>query len=82
MRLVVSCELENFIANIGRLFPGAKVRITGAGERGTWSEKVLAILSASQAPVVTTSELGEFLGTPWARVRYAVLTETSGELTA
>jgi hypothetical protein len=75
MRLVVSCELESFIANVGRLFPGATVRITGAGEGGTWSEKVVAILNASQAPVVTTSELGKRLGKPWARVRYAVLTE-------
>jgi len=74
MRLVASCELESFIANVGRLFPGAKVRITGIGEGGTWGEKVVGILSASTAPVVTTSELGKLLGKPWARVRYAVLT--------
>ena len=74
MRLVISCELESFIANVGKLFPGAKVRITGTGEGGTWSEKVIATLNASKAPVVTTSELGKLLHRAWARVRYAVLT--------
>jgi hypothetical protein len=75
MRLVVSCELESFLANVGRLFPGAKVRITGAGENGKWSERVIAILSASTAPVVTTGELGKALGKPWRSVRAAVLTQ-------
>ena len=74
MRLVVSCELGSFMANVGKLFPGANVRVTGAGEGGTWGEKVIAILSGSTAPVVTTSELGKLLSKPWARVRYAVLT--------
>ena len=44
MRLVVSGELGSLLANVGRLFPGAKVRITGAGEGGTWGEKVVGIL--------------------------------------
>jgi hypothetical protein len=74
MRLVVSCELESFVANVSRLFPGAKVRITGAGENGKWSQRVIAILSASTAPVVTTGELGKALGKPWRSVRAAVLT--------
>ena len=39
MRLVISCELESFMANVGKLFPGAKVRITGTGEGGTWRAK-------------------------------------------
>jgi hypothetical protein len=74
MRLVVSGELRSLLANVGRLFPGAQVRITGAGAGGTWGDKVVGILSASTTPVVTTSELGKLLGKPWARVRYAVLT--------
>jgi hypothetical protein len=74
MRLVVSCELESFMANVSRLFPGAKVRITSAGDSGKWSERVLAVLSGSTAPVVTTGELGKALGKPWRSVRAAVLT--------
>ena len=74
MRLVISCELESFMANANRLFPGATVRITGVGEGGTWGEKVIAILSGSEAPLVSTSDLRKLLGKPWARVRYAVLT--------
>jgi hypothetical protein len=74
MRLVISCALGPFMANVSKLFPGAKVRIIGAA-KGTWGERVIGILNSSTAPVVTTSELGKLLDTPWARVRYAVLTE-------
>ena len=73
-RLVVACELPGFLANVNTVFPGAKVRITGAGENGKWSERVIAILSASVAPVVTTGELGDALKKPWREVRAAVLT--------
>ncbi len=78
MRFVISCELESFMANVDKLFPGAKVTITGVGERAKWATKVVAILNASKVPAVTTSELGKLLGKPWARVRYAVLTEDFG----
>jgi hypothetical protein len=73
-RLVVACELQGFMANVGSVFPGAKVRITGEGDGATWGEKVIAILSGFEAPVVSTGDLGKLLGKPWARVRYAVLT--------
>jgi hypothetical protein len=73
-RLVVACERQSFLANVGTVFPGAKVRIIGAGENGKWSERVIATLSTSSVPVVTTSELGDVLGKPWRQVRAAVLT--------
>jgi hypothetical protein len=73
-RLVVACELQGFLANVGTLFPGAEVCVTGPGEGGKWSEKVVAILNASTAPVVTTSELGKALGKPWRSVMAAVRT--------
>ena len=75
MRLVISCELEFFMANVSRLFPGAKVRITSAGERATWGEKIITILNEATTPQITTSELGDLLGKPWAKIRYAVLTQ-------
>jgi hypothetical protein len=72
MRLVISCELEAFMANVGTLFPGATVRITGNAEGGTWAEKVITILNGSTAAKVTTSELGKLLGKSWSKVRYGL----------
>ena len=62
--LVISCELESFMANANRLFPGATVRVTGVGggKGGTWGEKVIAILSGSEAPLVSTSDPSEAPG--------------------
>jgi hypothetical protein len=72
MRLVISCELETFMSNVSRLFPGAKVRIIGAGAGGTWSERVIGVLNATEGPVITTSEIGKALGKPWRSVMPAV----------
>jgi hypothetical protein len=52
-RLVVACALGTFMANAGKLFPGAKVRTTGAGDSGKWTERVIEILNGSKAAVVT-----------------------------
>ena len=73
MRLVVSCELESFVANVGKLFPGAKVRITGVGEGAKWADKVIAILNGSTAPVVTPSELTKLLRKEWRTISRDVL---------
>jgi hypothetical protein len=74
-RLVVACDFQSFMANVGTLFPGAKVRsTTGAGNGGKWTERVITILNGSTAAKVTTGELGELLGKAWRSVRYAVLT--------
>jgi len=68
-RLVVACELRSFMANVGTLFPGANVRIVGARENATWSERVIDLLSRSMAEKVLTSELAKELGKPWGRYR-------------
>ena len=73
-RLVVACELQSFMANVGTLFPGANVRITGTREKATWSERVIDLLNRSTAAKVTTAELAKELGKPWGKVSFAVLT--------
>jgi hypothetical protein len=74
-RLVVACDLGPFMANVGKLFPGATVRTTAhAGDSGKWAERVITILNGSMASTITTSELGELLGKAWRSVRFAVLT--------
>jgi hypothetical protein len=74
MRLVASCELENFLAHVGKLFPGAKVHLAGDSTKGTWAEGVIRLLHASEAPSVTTSELGDVLDREWRKISRDVLT--------
>ena len=74
MRLVASCELENFLAHVGKLFPGAKVHLAGDSTKGTWAERVIRLLHASEAPSVTTSELGDVLRREWRKISRDVLT--------
>ena len=75
-RLVVACDFQSFMANVGTLFPRAKVRTTTTGASGStkWAERVIALLNASTAAKVTTGELGKLLGKAWRSVRFAVLT--------
>ena len=73
-RLVVACDLETLMANVGKLFPGAKVRTTAATESDTWRDRVITILNGSTASTITTSELGDLLGKTWRSVRFRVLT--------
>jgi hypothetical protein len=60
-RLVVACDFQSFMANVGTLFPGAKVRTTTTGASGStkWAERVIALLNGSAAAKVTTGELGK-----------------------
>ena len=74
MRLVVSCELETFLAHVGKLFPGAQVRLADASTKGTWAEKVIRLLNGSEALSVTTSELGDALRREWRKISRDVLT--------
>ena len=74
MRLVVACELENFMANVRRLFPGAKVHLAGDSTGGTWTERVLRLLNGSEALSITTSELGDVLRKEWRKISRDVLT--------
>ena len=74
MRLVVSCELDNFLAHVGKLFPGAKVHLAGDSTKGTWAERVIRLLNGSEALSITTSELGDVLGREWRKISRDVLT--------
>jgi hypothetical protein len=74
MRLAVACELENFMANVGRLFPGAKVHLAGDSTKGTWAERVIRLLNGSTALSVTTSELTKLLNKEWRKISRDVLT--------
>src|SRR5262249_17694412 len=73
-RLLVACDLGTFMAHKDALFPGAKVRTTGASDSGTWSERVITLLNGSEASIMSTGELGKLLGKAWRDVRAAVLT--------
>ena len=74
-RLVVGSELKSFMANVSRLFPGAKVRTTGVGEDAQWGDRVIETLSAhTGSTILTTAELSERLGRPWRSVSSNVLT--------
>jgi hypothetical protein len=74
MLLVVACELENFMANVSRLFPGANVRLAGDCTKGTWAERVIRLLNGSEALSVSTSELGNVLRREWRKISRDVLT--------
>jgi hypothetical protein len=74
MRLVVACELENFMANVGKLFPGAKVRLAGDSTGGTWAERIIRLLNGSEALSITTSELTKLLNKEWRKISRDVLT--------
>jgi hypothetical protein len=74
-RLVVACELQGFMANVGTVFPGAKVRITGAGDDTTLIEKVLQRLSGETTrTVITTAEIGALIERAWRKVSSRMLT--------
>jgi hypothetical protein len=64
-RLVVACNLGVFMANVGKLFPGATVHIAAHGDSGKWAERVVAILNGATVPTITTSELGKQLHRDW-----------------
>jgi hypothetical protein len=74
-RLVVACELQGFMANVGTVFPGAKVCITGAGDNTTLIEKVLQRLSSETTrTVITTAEIGALIERAWRKVSSRMLT--------
>jgi hypothetical protein len=74
-RLVVACELQGFMANVGSVFPGAKVRITGDRDDATLIDKVLQRLSSETTrTVITTTEIGELIQRDWRKVSSRMLT--------
>ncbi len=74
-RLVVSGDLKRFMANVGRLFPGAKTKTIGAStDNDTWGTKALQVISSTQGSVLTTVALGENLGKSWRKISHRILT--------
>ena len=74
-RLVVTCDFTTFMANVSTLFPGAKVRTTGAGDGAKLIEKVLAHLNSPTAPpVITTAALGKLINRDWRKVSSRLVT--------
>ena len=62
------------MAHVGKLFPGANVRLAGDSTGATWAERVIRLLHASEAPSVPTSELGNVLRREWRKISRDVLT--------
>jgi hypothetical protein len=75
-RLVISSDLESFMASAHVLFPGAKITTYGDYSAGsTRAREVIAILSRPKmGEVVTTKQLAKLLGKPWRSVSSNVLT--------
>ena len=68
-RLVVACDLKGFMANVERLFPGAKVRITGGEGDTKMIDKVLQRLNGETTlTVITTAEIGKLIERDWRKV--------------
>lgn len=74
-RLVVGSDLQRFMANASKLFPGATIRTVGNhGDDTPWKSRVLVALSSSRAPVVTTRELTRVIKRQWREVSRNVVT--------
>jgi hypothetical protein len=73
-RLVVSSDLKSFMANAGKLFPGAKITTVGVNAQGDqWVAKVIDQLSKYDAETFTTKHLSQLLGKPWRELSSNVL---------
>ena len=72
-RLVVSSDLKSFMANAGKLFPGAKIKTVGVAHGDQWVAKVIDQLSKYDAETLTTKHLGQLLGKPWRELSSNVL---------
>ena len=75
-RLVVACDFQSFMANVGTLFPGAKVRTAGNDAEDTkMIDKVLKRLnSEGTRTAITTAEIGELIGKEWRKSAHRILT--------
>ncbi|HUI14060.1 MAG TPA: hypothetical protein VL048_11400 [Xanthobacteraceae bacterium] len=74
-RLVVGSDLQRFMANASKLFPGATIRTVGNhGDDTTWKSRVLVALNNAKAPVVTTRELTRVMKRQWREVSRNVVT--------
>jgi hypothetical protein len=74
-RLVVGSDLQRFMTNASKLFPGATIRTVGDhGDDTPWKSRVLVALNSSKAPVVTTRELTRVIKRQWREVSRNVAT--------
>jgi hypothetical protein len=74
-RLVIGSDLQRFMENVSRLFPGAQIKIVGDhSEDGPWKSRVLAALNNSKANSVTTKELSAIIKRQWREVSRNVVT--------
>jgi hypothetical protein len=77
-RLVVACDFQSFMANVGTLFPGAKVRTArGDGfEDDTMIDKIIKRLNneSTHTTTVTTAEIGKLIGKEWRKAAHRILT--------
>jgi hypothetical protein len=77
-RLVVACDFQSFMANVGTLFPGAKVR-TARGD-GSEDEKMIDKIikrlnnKSTHTTTVTTTEIGKLIGKEWRKVAHRIRT--------
>ena len=84
-RLVVSSDLESFMSNATKLFPGANIRTAGVYAKSTRASLLIEILSDPELPPkLTTKEVSRLMETktgkrtPWRVVSSNVLTEEFG----
>jgi hypothetical protein len=75
-RLVVAGNLKRFLTHVDKMFPGAQpVRIVGdVSDRTTLATKVLDLLKATKARVLTAKEITKALDKPWRKISSDVIT--------
>jgi hypothetical protein len=74
-RLVVGSDLKKFMANVDRLFPGAKVRLECDDSDGApLIDRVLSALNKTEQRDLTSKDLSKLIGKPWRAVSRNVVT--------
>jgi hypothetical protein len=74
-RLVVGSDLQRFMTNASRLFPGANITTVGDhADNAPWKSKMLVVLNKSKAAIVTSRDLTRVIGRPWREVSRNVVT--------
>jgi hypothetical protein len=74
-RLVVGSDLQRFMANASRLFPGATITTVGDHtDNAPWKPKILMVLNGTEASTLTSKALTRIIGRPWREVSRNVVT--------
>jgi hypothetical protein len=72
-RLVIACDPKLFLANAGRLFPGAPVKmVQGATGSTTVQAQILAFLSNTTQKIVTQKDISQAVEKPWRAIAHYV----------